>query len=625
MSLFFLVTIVANTVHVIAAESISKGLEIVYNETESTDTEKVIDVYYRGIPGIISANISLELSTKSAIAVEFDAVPPKNGTKAVPTINTEKISEGIVHMAIVGTEPVDSENKFGTITISVPSDIESFKIEVVDGDITTPDFMPIAWKDLDSSSTIVEGKGEYVETDIDTDIEKATEIPESSQTPSPSETPSPTPTPTVAPPTKAPESITRPAQMNKPAATENPESTIESADDENMATAEPTSTPASGSEFTGEGGEVALESFVDTSKWAPTIGEMVKQDWISLKISGTYGSDYIAKYDGVSLSNADFNDMVNGYDPDVSVNDLIANISIQGKFGTTIEIAPVYAENSKYYIVDMRSSAAIGVYRIEIDPNGGVCDSTLMETSENKLKELPEAEKEGYILTGWTENGTDLITEETEFDHNTTITALWETAPEPTASPKPADFKDLDSVPWAEMQITALANLGILNGKTDDEFYPNDSVTRAEYTKMVCSALKIEPDKDADEKFEDVPESHWAFAYVAAAENEGIVNGVSDDEFAPDKTITRQEMATILYRAIDAKGKLMPDGIAKEFDDEKDIAKYAKTAVEKLSAAGVINGVSEKEFAPEETATRAQAACIIYQYFQAVGVATIFN
>ena len=175
------------------------------------------------------------------------------------------------------------------------------------------------------------------------------------------------------------------------------------------------------------------------------------------------------------------------------------------------------------------------------------------------------------------------------------------------------------------MQITALANLGILNGKTDNEFYPNDSVTRAEYTKMVCSALKIEPVKDAEEKFEDVPETHWAFAYVATAEDEGIVNGVSDDEFAPDKTITRQEMATILYRAIDAKGKLMPDGTAKEFDDEKDIAEYAKTAVEKLSAAGVINGVSEKEFAPEETATRAQAACIIFQYFQAVGVATIFN
>ncbi len=601
-----------NTMPVLADNNIDKGLEIIYNDSESTSNSKIIEVYYNGIPGIISANISLKLSIKSAVSVEFIAEDTAAGTKASAVVNNEKISDGIIYIVVAGNDPVANKEKFGNIIITVPDDEDSFKVEITDASIMTSELEICQWENMDSVYTTVESTQA---------IPTFTPLP----TASPSPTQSPTPAPTVAPPTKAPESITRPAQMNKPAATESPESTVESADDENMATAEPTSTPAPGPEFTGEGGEVTLESFVDTSKWAPTIGEMVKQDWISLKVSGTYGTDHVAKYNGVNLSNADFSDMVNGYDPDVSVNDLIANLSIQGKFGTTIEIAPVYAEDSKYYIVDMRSSAAIGVYRIDIDPNGGVCDSTSIETSENKLKELPEAEKEGYILTGWTVNGTDLITEETEFDQDTTITALWEKAPEPTASPKPAEFKDLDSVPWAEMQITALANLGILNGKTDNEFYPNDSVTRAEYTKMVCSALKIEPVKDAEEKFEDVPETHWAFAYVAAAEDEGIVNGVSDDEFAPDKTITRQEMATILYRAIDAKGKLMPDGTAKEFDDEKDIAEYAKTAVEKLSAAGVINGVSEKEFAPKETATRAQAACIIFQYFQAVGVATIFN
>ena len=104
-----------------------------------------------------------------------------------------------------------------------------------------------------------------------------------------------------------------------------------------------------------------------------------------------------------------------------------------------------------------------------------------------------------------------------------------------------------------------------------------------------------------------------------AAANMGVVLGVSDTAFDPNRTITRQEMATILYRAINAMNMTIPTGTAKTFADAGSIEAYAVPAVNALSAAGVINGVSDTMFAPTESATRAQAACIIYQYYQAIG------
>lgn len=317
--------------------------------------------------------------------------------------------------------------------------------------------------------------------------------------------------------------------------------------------------------------------------------------------------------------------MINGYDTDVSSVDIIGNLSIEGKYGTTIELAPVYAEKTKYYIVDMKSSAVIGVHNITLDPNGGKCSDTVLQTSENKLKTLPKATKEGYVLAGWSENGTDIISTATELKHDTVLKAVWDVEPEPTSTPKPVKFEDLDDVPCAAAQIRALANLGIINGKSETEFAPHEGITRAEYIKLICTALKITPDKDLKQKFDDVPDTYWAFDYIMQAEKNGIVKGASDDEFVPGRTITREEMAAILYRAVNTKKLPMMQGAAKEFADSDEIDEYAKTAVEKLSAAGVISGMDETEFAPKKTATRAQAAVIIYQYFATVGMATVFK
>lgn len=184
------------------------------------------------------------------------------------------------------------------------------------------------------------------------------------------------------------------------------------------------------------------------------------------------------------------------------------------------------------------------------------------------------------------------------------------------------NFQDLGSVPWAETAINFLAQAGIINGRSSTVFDPNASVTRAEFAKMVCATFGIQPNTTAAQTFTDVSPSDWFYGYVQAASAAGIVNGVSDTAFDPNATIKRQEMAAMLYRAIDATGRLatLPAGTAKTFSDYDQIDDYAKGYVTTLSSAGIINGTSETTFEPYATATRAQAAAILYQYLDAVGL-----
>ena len=183
------------------------------------------------------------------------------------------------------------------------------------------------------------------------------------------------------------------------------------------------------------------------------------------------------------------------------------------------------------------------------------------------------------------------------------------------------NFTDLGSVQWAQPAINYLVSAGIINGRSNTIFDPNASVTRAEFAKMVCATFGISATPNAAQTFVDVSPSDWFYGYVQAAAANGIVNGVSETAFDPNATITREQMAAMLYRAIEATGNLakLPAGTATVFADEAQIADYAKTYVSALNAAGVINGTSATTFEPKATATRAQAAAIIYQFLKAVG------
>ena len=95
--------------------------------------------------------------------------------------------------------------------------------------------------------------------------------------------------------------------------------------------------------------------------------------------------------------------------------------------------------------------------------------------------------------------------------------------------------------------IEALASRGIINGMSKDNFAPNKTMTRAEFAAIVTRALGL-PAKDT-KAFTDVPSSKWYAGYIGAANSSGIVNGVGSGKFNPDGTITRQEAAAMVARA----------------------------------------------------------------------------
>ena len=170
-------------------------------------------------------------------------------------------------------------------------------------------------------------------------------------------------------------------------------------------------------------------------------------------------------------------------------------------------------------------------------------------------------------------------------------------------------FSDVTDKHWAKEPIEKLSSLGIINGKGNSSFDPDGNVTRAEFTKMVIVAAGLMTN-NADCTFDDVL-SHWSKDYVAASFSNGIVSGVSDDMFSPDSFISREQGATIIYRAAIKAGAAF-DGNSSAFNDENEISSWAKDAVSALSAKGIINGRDGGIFAPSHNLTRAEAAKIIY-------------
>lgn len=169
-------------------------------------------------------------------------------------------------------------------------------------------------------------------------------------------------------------------------------------------------------------------------------------------------------------------------------------------------------------------------------------------------------------------------------------------------------FTDMNNASWAKEAVYGLYEKNIVSGKTATEFYPNDNITRAEFVKLLV--LSKGSELDANEWiFTDVTADDWYFKYVNKAYMLGIVTGDDMGNFNPNSLITRQDMATMVYRLI---GNGVEKGDLSVFTDSDQISDYAKSAVSYLVAEGIINGMGDGSFAPMQNATRAQAAQLIY-------------
>ncbi len=172
-------------------------------------------------------------------------------------------------------------------------------------------------------------------------------------------------------------------------------------------------------------------------------------------------------------------------------------------------------------------------------------------------------------------------------------------------------FADVNDSHWAKDAIVAMAELDIINGDGNGLFRPDDDIARSEFCKIVVVAFELDTEL-ADIDFKDVATEKWYYPYIRKAYSAGIAKGIGNGLFAPENKITREDMAVMIYNAAVAYGKVFDTQAALKFEDNGMISDYAEEAVAALCDAGAINGYEGNVFMPKATATRAEAAKIIF-------------
>jgi len=186
------------------------------------------------------------------------------------------------------------------------------------------------------------------------------------------------------------------------------------------------------------------------------------------------------------------------------------------------------------------------------------------------------------------------------------------------AATRPVSFEDISSS-YAQSEIRSLANKLLINGTTDTTFSPKQNVTRAEFAALITRALGLTPGTAAP--FSDIPAGSWYSGDVAAAYEAGLITGRNNDKFDPQANISRQEIAVVLGKAVDLlQIKTATDGPARTpYHDTSSFAGYAKDSIEKVSAAGIINGATIKGssyFQPNAPTTREASAKVLHVLLQ---------
>lgn len=186
-----------------------------------------------------------------------------------------------------------------------------------------------------------------------------------------------------------------------------------------------------------------------------------------------------------------------------------------------------------------------------------------------------------------------------------------------TVQPSDDIFSDINNVSWAKGYIVSLANRGILSGKGDGKFYPGESMLREEFAKVIAVGSKIDI-TSGNTEFTDVTDSAWYAPYLAACVNANIINGIGDGKFGIGATITREDAAVMIARALNHAGiEATPSEEA--FADETEISSYALEAVGKLKKLGIISGDDNGCFMPKSAISRAEVSKMIYGMLDVIG------
>ena len=171
-------------------------------------------------------------------------------------------------------------------------------------------------------------------------------------------------------------------------------------------------------------------------------------------------------------------------------------------------------------------------------------------------------------------------------------------------------FSDIEGH-WAKDFIVELASKGVINGLPNGTFQPDKKMTRAEYAALLSTAFDPRPQRPAV-KFQDVPSGHWGKAAIDKAYTGGFLSGFSETSFGPNLNVQRLQVLLSLVNGLDLSGGSAD--LLNRYDDRDQVPTWAQPAVATATQKQfVVNYPDVKRLHPEQDATRAEVAAMVYQ------------
>lgn len=181
---------------------------------------------------------------------------------------------------------------------------------------------------------------------------------------------------------------------------------------------------------------------------------------------------------------------------------------------------------------------------------------------------------------------------------------------------KALPFTDLVRDAWYYKAVSFVYDKKLFNGVSDNQFAPNGSVTRG-MLATVLHRLAGEPVPSGESaRFSDVASGTWFNQGVNWSASVGIVNGMGDGSFSPDSNVTREQLAAMLYRYAESYAKLNTDvtGDLNRFSDKGVISDWAKAGLSWAVGVGILNGDTTGVLRPGDSASRAETATMIQRF-----------
>ncbi len=281
----------------------------------------------------------------------------------------------------------------------------------------------------------------------------------------------------------------------------------------------------------------------------------------------------------------------------------------------------IFAKWTKNQSFGGGGSSTVTKYTITVkqNENGAISPETIKVTKGQNQKFMIKA-NDGYEIEAVKIDGVSIgIVTEYTFENvkaKHTIEATFKKVEEVVEETWKNPFTDVSEKDWFYESVKYANENGIMNGMTENTFDPSYNMTRGMLV-TVLYRLENEPATNKSIPFADVDLSMYYGNAVIWAKQNNIVNGMDENNFMPNASITREQLTTILYRYAKYKGmdvSVGEDTNILSYDDFNELSEYAMSATQWACGSGIINGRTEATLVPKGTATRAEVATMIMRF-----------